>query len=253
MEHKQIERRSASVGRIALEPAGSAPEPVGTGWRVGTNLIVTNRHVACLLIGLEIPPEVVPPDSWSKNLALPCVIDFAMVNQPPEPRRFRLSKVAWCAGRSGPDLAFLELKASRPGAVPDPLPINWEAAALGQGGSGATPPDFQGRKIYVVGHPYSDGDSSAVAEVFGRADGRKRFSPGCVTRIRPTGIFDHDCSTLGGNSGSCVLSAETHDVLGIHFAGVSVDEEEVGASNVALSLAGMSSARAKEILTRGQV
>jgi hypothetical protein len=49
------------------------------------------------------------------------------------------------------------------------------------------------------------------------------------------------------------LSAETHDVLGIHFAGVSVDEEEVGASNVALSLAGMSSARAKEILTRGQV
>jgi V8-like Glu-specific endopeptidase len=29
----------------------------------------------------------------------------------------------------------------------------------------------------------------------------------------------HDCSKLGGNSGSCVIDLETNQVIGLHFGG----------------------------------
>jgi endonuclease G len=32
-------------------------------------------------------------------------------------------------------------------------------------------------------------------------------------------VLAHDCSTLGGNSGSAVLDITTGDVVGLHFAG----------------------------------
>ena len=31
--------------------------------------------------------------------------------------------------------------------------------------------------------------------------------------------IEHDCSTLGGNSGSPVVDLETHQVIGLHFGG----------------------------------
>lgn len=33
------------------------------------------------------------------------------------------------------------------------------------------------------------------------------------------GTFQHDCSTLGGNSGSCIVNLETHRIVGLHFGG----------------------------------
>jgi V8-like Glu-specific endopeptidase len=32
-------------------------------------------------------------------------------------------------------------------------------------------------------------------------------------------LLEHDSSTLGGNSGSCVVDLETHQVIGLHFRG----------------------------------
>jgi V8-like Glu-specific endopeptidase len=32
-------------------------------------------------------------------------------------------------------------------------------------------------------------------------------------------IFTHDCSTLGDNSGSCVVDLQTGRVIGLHFRG----------------------------------
>ena len=32
-------------------------------------------------------------------------------------------------------------------------------------------------------------------------------------------LFKHDCSTLGGNSGSSVIDLETNQVIGLHFGG----------------------------------
>ena len=35
----------------------------------------------------------------------------------------------------------------------------------------------------------------------------------------PQRLF-HDCSTLGGNSGSPLFSLETGDVVGVHYSGI---------------------------------
>ena len=48
----------------------------------------------------------------------------------------------------------------------------------------------------------------------------KRLQPGVITSWADgADIFIHDCSTLGGNSGSPVLDLETHLVVGLHFGG----------------------------------
>ena len=57
--------------------------------------------------------------------------------------------------------------------------------------------------------------------------GVKYLSPGLVMTSSdavpdsPRGwVFTHDATSLGGNSGSCVLSFDNHlDVAGLHFAG----------------------------------
>jgi V8-like Glu-specific endopeptidase len=46
------------------------------------------------------------------------------------------------------------------------------------------------------------------------------LQPGAILKfLQRTSVFRHDCSTLGGNSGSCVVDLNTHRVLGLHFGG----------------------------------
>jgi len=48
----------------------------------------------------------------------------------------------------------------------------------------------------------------------------KRLQPGVVREEQPRARrFSHDASTLGGNSGSCVLDLQTHSVVGLHYSG----------------------------------
>ena len=47
---------------------------------------------------------------------------------------------------------------------------------------------------------------------------KKRRAPGQITKAKKQLVL-HDCSTLGGNSGSVVLDLETGQAVGLHFAG----------------------------------
>jgi hypothetical protein len=78
--------------------------------------------------------------------------------------------------------------------------------------------------VYVVGYPASDNQGLTPPDVMSRIFGDiyevKRLQPGTITGISDTlPRFSHDCSTLGGNSGSCVVDLATHQVLGLHFSG----------------------------------
>ncbi|HKB98805.1 MAG TPA: trypsin-like peptidase domain-containing protein [Terriglobales bacterium] len=89
--------------------------------------------------------------------------------------------------------------------------------------------ELKSRPVAVIGHPLrgnAGGDSADVHVVFGDAPlGTKRFMPGQLDGEKPlleeTGqaFLNHDCSTLGGASGSCLLDLATARVLGIHVAG----------------------------------
>lgn len=93
----------------------------------------------------------------------------------------------------------------------------------------AEPIDLPGKKVAVVGHPGSGNSGGTAADipiVYGDAPlGTKRLMPGILDFENPMVMeqglpfLNHDCSTLGGASGSCLIDLETRRVLGIHVRG----------------------------------
>jgi hypothetical protein len=80
-----------------------------------------------------------------------------------------------------------------------------------------------GRQVYAVGYPAWDGrrnDPEHMQRIFTNVFNVKRLQPGEIIESLDTqSLFTHDCSTLGGNSGSCVVDLESHQVIGLHFGG----------------------------------
>jgi Trypsin-like peptidase domain len=241
-----INRVSRSVGRVSRKGPAATDQLVGTAWRIGDTLVVTNRHVAAGLVLRATDP--VP--SWKLDPAKTPQVCFESAGD----MRFAIRDIAYCAPEEDIDMAIMRLDCTR-GAPPPPLSIDWAPESLGQDVSepGEEEPRFKGKEVYVVGHPYRQVGSSAIAKVFGCADGSKRCSPGFVTAISGA-YLEHDCSTLGGNSGSCVLTTGHHAVVGLHAGGMDVDERSgQGRANVALALAQLRDSSATSILKAGSV
>lgn len=247
----RINRVSASVGQIVLERPGLAAECIGTGWRLGQDLLVTNRHVVELLA--DRPAE--PCTRWMLDPAKTAAVDFNATHAGGAAARFAIAELAYCTSEDAVDLAILRL-AHGPAEPPGPLTLDFSPETLGQllpSRNGA--PRFKGREVYVVGHPFRQSTPNAVRRVFGEADGRKRWSPGVVVQLPPTiRALEHDCSTLGGSSGSCVLSSGSHAVVGLHYGGRGVDVLTArGAANLATALCRLDDHPAAKILRDGKV
>ena len=247
----KINEASASVGRVEVSGSGGSVL-LGTGWRLGENLIVTNRHVASFLASNS--NESI--GQWKLDRAKAPLVDFGDLPGNNSARKFAITEIGYCAAEPDVDLAILKLDCSQIG-VPPALEVDLLPESLGQdlestSGSGRR---FKGCEIYAVGHPYGPSKSDAISSVFGRADGSKRWSPGFVTSIE-TGspVFQHDCSTLGGNSGSCVLTTGTHAVVGLHFGGRGVDAlSGIGRTNVALAFSLLANNKVAAMLKSGKV
>jgi endonuclease G, mitochondrial len=248
----KINEASASVGRIMIKDSSGLAENIGTGWRLAGDLIVTNRHVGLLL--LEKPDS--QPRSLKLDAAKPAFIDFSATDNAGGAQRFDIASLVYCAEEKYVDVALLRVN-SGVANLPPPLTLDWDPKSAGRehAATNGTAPWFKGEEVYVVGHPYRQRRSEAIAAVFGTADGLKRWSPGVVVRIGPEEpILEHDCSTLGGNSGSCVLTANGHKVIGTHMGGVEVDElTDRGLANVAVAFSRLGSHPAAKILRTGIV
>jgi hypothetical protein len=217
-QREKINRLSSCVGRLACEHG--SPSPVlGTGWRVAEDLIVTNRHVACSLA----TDRNAAPETWRLDLAKSPFIDFTYTDGTPMPARFAITELVYCAPRNDVDIAILRVVAGN-SALPAAIAIEWDKAAIGRevASSNDAPPVFQGSEVYAVGQPYRLQANDSTRAVFGQADGRKRWSPGLVTKIDSNlPILLHDCSTLSGNSGSCIVAIgdSGHAAVALHFGG----------------------------------
>lgn len=194
-----------SIGRIELPDHPKLPY-AGTGFVVGEGLMMTNRHVALLfaqghgLRELRFQP------------GLTAAVDFVREVVPSDPillevRGVRMIHPYW-------DMALLEVA----GAHPAPLELDpIDPAAL------------TGADVVVVGYPAQDSrnDLALQHRIFHGIFEVKRLQPGHATGRRSVASYgrtvralSHDASTLGGNSGSAVLSVATGRVVGLHFAGV---------------------------------
>jgi hypothetical protein len=198
---KDVIRR---VGRIEVSNNPNL-EWVGTGWLAGKDTVITNRHVAVEFSrsGNDGTWTFRAPMGASLNLRAELGSESALT--------FTVKSIIGI--HEDHDLAVLKVEQmSGAERLPDPLPVARQA-----------PASLKGRKVYVIGYPAWDGrrnDPEPMKRIFAEIYNVKRLQPGEISGDA-LGSFEifHDCSTLGGNSGSPVLDLETHRVLGLHFGG----------------------------------
>lgn len=200
-----IEAVIRSVGRIELVGHPSY-DWVGTGFIAADGVLMTNRHVATAFC---VPT---PSTQWNFVPGIEAFVNFAAEVDSPGPIHCRLTEVIGV--HHAVDLALFRVEpvASDSSPIPSPLRI------------AAEPPSaLYGRLVYLVGHPAWDGyrnDPVEMGRIFANLFNLKRLQPGMVMGLDEDRMcLTHDASSLGGNSGSCLLDLDRHDVLGLHYGG----------------------------------
>lgn len=202
-----------SVGRVEL--VGHLDfEWIGTGWMIDSDIVVTNRHVAAEFARKSLSGTGYAFIRGMNNQEIISKIDFREEYRVVGAAEFHIERVLYISPFSddAPDVAFLRVIPTSGLPLPTPIqPHPSPGKAL-----------KQDLFIACVGYPARDSRSepSAMDNVFGDIYDVKRFAPGVVMHAeKGSWWFTHDCSTLGGNSGSLVLEIESGRALGLHFAG----------------------------------
>jgi len=194
------------IGRIEVPNSLLLPY-AGTGFVVGKNLLMTNRHVAMLFsqgLGLTI-----------RYQAGDAAVDFKrQVDTLPDDRSAYLEVQSVEMVHPFWDMALLRV---------DGLPVD-QALRL----SVQPPEKLVGRNIIAIGYPARDvrNDLELQDQIFHKTYNLKRLQPGTVRPRAVVQSFEnevnaivHDSSTLGGNSGSAIIDVDTGEVIALHFAG----------------------------------
>jgi endonuclease G, mitochondrial len=205
-----------SVGRIEVERHPDL-KWVGTGWLIADDVVVTNRHVASEFAARGSAPDgdaFVFRRGWpDRQQRMSAAVDFRRELRNNTPRAFKVLDVLHIEDDDGPDFAFLRVE--RVGAF-GPL-----SSPLKPGG---TPESDQ--YIASIGFPASDSripEQELMNRLFGDKYNVKRLAPGQVMRLHDD-LLLHDCSTLGGNSGSPIVDLASGQVLALHFSGLFLQE-----------------------------
>jgi hypothetical protein len=189
---KLLQPLSDTIGRIdTAGPRLSASDTIGTGFLVSSALLMTNRHVlndishqtGLLQVGQAVVRFQVEEGSFA----------------PDQPKQIK--RVA--AVHDTLDAVLLEIEN-----------VTVEAYAV------IAPPRADDTDVVVAGYPteVSDRNPLFLRSTFGPNLGVLRAAPGQITGAVPNG-FTHDCSTLGGNSGSPVFSMNRGEIIGLHSGG----------------------------------
>lgn len=178
-----------SVGRLD-RTAGPYPQ-IGTGFLVAGDLVLTNHHVVSALSH--------GADELEPGMA---VIRFYQEYEGPEPVP-ACPILGVAAIHATLDMALLRVK------LPDTRPaLTFETGAL--------PPHLM---VGTIGYPFKDDRNPLFVDaIYQDRYGVKRGAVGEIVNSQAH-LISHDCSTLGGNSGSPVMALETGAVVGLHFTG----------------------------------
>lgn len=222
---------SQSVGRIDAEGIHQ-----GTGFVVGPGIVLTNRHV---VEGFAAPlPSARKPDRWL--LERDATINFSPNADDPD-RQYRIQDVLF----TGPDpisgdplinhdeldMALLAVETTNTSDRRLPVALNINTIRVKAG---------LNKKCFLLGYPAAPGSFpkdenglyradvvQRIRQLFGMDYGICYLSPGLV--VTPVDSFElgnrpisfsHDATSLGGSSGSCLLSCDNAlDVMGLHYGG----------------------------------
>jgi endonuclease G len=200
-----IEQLLPAVGRIELK---RLPEDVhiGTGWLVAEDVVVTNRHVAAFFAQGSGRTAILACDGWGQPV--PAQIDFHEEHQRTAAAEHTIVQVLWIEELDEhlPDMALLKVRGA---GLPAPIVLRDKLPSPGED------------VIAVIGYPAWDSrnDLALMQRLFEDIYGVKRLAPGYIMTPGEGFVFEHDCTTLGGNSGSVVLDAASGEAIGLHYAG----------------------------------
>lgn len=195
----------ARAGRVEVD---GHPEHawVGTAWLVAPATLMTNRHVAATFCRRR------RRRSWTFVPGMTSRIDFLREQDSTSALQFEIAEAIGV--HEDHDLALLRVECTSRDGRPLPEPLAVAASA---------PPSLLGREVYLVGYPMSDptrNEPEAIERIFRDVFDVKRLQPGrTVGYSTARSALEHDCSTLGGNSGSPLVDLETNLVIGLHFGG----------------------------------
>ena len=199
------------VGRIDV--SNFPAEYVGTGWFVTEDIVVTNRHVASLIARHDGRKFVFNQGVGNRMISASVCTTHELDDERIDPKRnFKVADVLYIEPEAGPnDIAFLKVERRVEGDLPKFIKV--------------APTDVGAeRLVCAVGYPARASrrvipNQQLMDELYrGRFD-IKRAAPG-FTMATAEGTSRHDCTTLGGNSGSVVIDLTTKEAVGLHFAGL---------------------------------
>lgn len=181
------------VGAIGcVERVDGGADLVGTCFAIGSTAVVTNRHVVDALTGGS---RAVGKGSAQARFG---DASGSAAGGPAIPI------VEVLAHHDTLDLAVLRIEPDS--ESPKPLMVSEALPEVGLA-------------VAAIGYPADDPRSAGFDKLlFADGVGVKRAAPGEITGARNASFF-HDCSTLGGSSGSPVLSLEDASLVGVHSDG----------------------------------
>ncbi|WP_165226241.1 phospholipase D-like domain-containing protein [Aquisphaera insulae] len=185
---------------------------VGTAWFVAEDIVVTNRHVASLIALWDGRRFAFSSRIAGQPIQASWCYSHEYDDPPPRPEEvLAIQEVLYIEPESGPnDIAFLRVARRAADGTPRFIPIAATDAGVDV-------------PVCVVGFPARASrrvipDQALMERLYRGKFDVKRAAPGLGMGTRG-GAMEHDCTTLGGNSGSVVLDLKGNAV-GLHFAGL---------------------------------
>ena len=216
-----VESFIKSVGRV--EFLNHSMSWAGTGWVIAEEdsmrIVATNRHVANLVARRTPTGAGAFLRSPFSGVRYGINLDFKeeVASLPAEARPFAVRDIIYLADQASPDVALLRIEGDD---LPSALPLAEDAAGVDD-------------IVAIIGYPAFDSRNNVDDQAFYFRDlyDVKRLAPGKVLQaLSGRTTLKHDCTTLGGNSGSPLIRLEDRKVVGLHFAGVyGVENSAVGA------------------------
>jgi endonuclease G len=200
-----IHRAVLATGRIEVRHHPTF-DWIGTGWLVEEDIIVTNRHVAQEFGRRQGTRIAFRPGTLGRPMK-PSV-DFLEEFGRLRDRSFAIKEVLHIEDDAGPDIALLKVERGRSQPLAQPIALSPHTPVARQ-------------QVATIGYPARDSripEQQLMEDIFGDVYDKKRLAPGQVIGVA-RGSLEHDCSTLGGNSGSVVVDLESGAAVGLHFAG----------------------------------